>query len=279
MTTELSDKQIQSYDRNGFLVFENFLDSSELAHWRNTLDQAVAERLRTQAEAPADAEMDYYKKVFVQCVNLWKTSDAIRTLILDPRIGKLAATLAGTAAIRMYHDHALIKPPWGNPTNWHIDNPEDPFHSRQQIMVWVALDEATMQNGCLCFLPGAHKLGDFDVKNNFHSGDVGGLFRDRPELYKIEPSMAPMSAGDCVFISGMVPHAAGANMTPRPRRAMACLLMPEEARYNGNPSSLPREYADTLAVGDPLVDDRYVPQLWPVAELYGNACPPAQHLH
>ena len=36
--------------------------------------------------------------------------------MIDDRLGKMAADLAGVDGIRIWHDQALIKPPWGNPT-------------------------------------------------------------------------------------------------------------------------------------------------------------------
>ena len=92
----------------------------------------------------------------------------------------MAAELAGVDSIRLYHDHALYKPPWGNPTNWHVDNPYDPFYSRAAIMLWVALDDATVQNGCLYFLDGTHLQGDVGVRADLSSANVGGLFRAFP---------------------------------------------------------------------------------------------------
>ena len=96
---------------------------------------------------------------------------------------------------------------------------------------------------------------------------MGGLFRAYPEWAEIEPCVTPMAAGDGVFINGMLAHGAGPNMTTRPRRAMAFVLMPDGARYNGIPSALPEEYVNSLEVGDLLNDDRHLPVLYPMVEL------------
>ena len=49
----------------------------------------------------------------------------------------------------LYHDHALIKAPWGSPTNWHTDQQMDPYWSPQATMVWIALDRADQANGAV----------------------------------------------------------------------------------------------------------------------------------
>ena len=69
--------------------------------------------------------------------------------------------------------------------------------------------------------------------------------------------MTPMvlNAGDATFHSGMMAHAAGANMTPKPRRAMTCAFMPDGSVFNGKKNVLPDAYLETLRVGDVLDDD------------------------
>ena len=69
-------------------------------------------------------EDNYYARVFAQRINLWNDHVGMRRLMIDDRLGqdggRPGAALTG---IRIWHDQALIKPPWGNPTGWHLDNP------------------------------------------------------------------------------------------------------------------------------------------------------------
>ena len=59
--------------------------------------------------------------------------------------------------------------------------------------------------------------------------------------------------------SGLTAHAAGPNMTPRPRRAFAMLYMPEDATFNGKKGALPAEVYNRLNVGDLLEDPQHLP--------------------
>ena len=260
MNTQVASDQIESYRENGFLIIDDFLNSSELSLWQDTVDAAIAQFMKRDDMYHNQREGDsYYENVFVQCVNLWKTSEKIKQLILAPELGKLATDLAGTSGVRLYHDHAMVKQPWANPTNFHVDNPYDPFYSHQAIMFWVALDDTTVQNGCLYFLPGTHKTSGFEVGGSLGEAGVGELFREYPQWAEIEPYAAEMKAGDGVFISGMVAHAAGPNMTTHPRRAFAMLFMPEDATFNGKKSALPDEVYAKLKTGDVLADDEHLP--------------------
>ena len=259
MNTQLTNEQIEFYRENGFLVIDDFLKGSELSSWQDAVDNAVAEFMKRDDMYHNQKGDSYYGNVFVQCVNLWKMSEKVKELILAPALGRMAADLAGTSGVRLYHDHAMFKQPWANPTNFHVDNPYDPFYSHQAIMFWVALDDATVQNGCLYFLPGTHKTSGFEVGGSLGEVGIGALFREYPEWAEIEPYPAEMKAGDGVFISGMVAHAAGPNMTTHPRRAFAMLFMPEDATFNGKKSALPNEVYAKLKTGDVLADDAHLP--------------------
>ena len=160
MNTELTFEQINSYRENGFIVIEDFLTPDELQTWRRHVDDAVALRDgRSIAGGPrardrvGSEESLYYDRVFVQRMNLWNDHEGMRELMFDPRLGKMVSELAGVDGMRIWHDQALIKRPWANPTGWHLDNPFWSYSSRAAISIWVALDDATRDNGCLYFLP------------------------------------------------------------------------------------------------------------------------------
>ncbi len=266
MNTTLSNEEITSYRKNGYLAIDNLLDDRELSTWSEAVDQAVAD-IVAQDSASRDirhnqAGAGYYQKVFVQCVNLWKSHPAIKALVLDARLGQMAAQISGASGIRLFHDHALIKSPWANPTNFHIDNPMDPYHSTQATMLWIALDDATLQNGCLYFLPGSHKTSRYDTTGDLGQAGIGNLIADYPEWASIEPRPVEVKAGAGIFISGMVAHAAGPNMTLNSRRAFAMLFMPEDATFNGHQSVLPDEIFHRLKIGDAINDDEHLPLLY-----------------
>ena len=271
MQTHLTEAQIAYYRENGFLVIENFLTPEELAQWQTTTQEAVDERLGIFRDGVRETATttfltnqhnpdDYYANVFTQCLKLADTHAGMRELMLDPRLGELAATLAGVDGIRIWHDQALFKPPFGNPTGWHLDNPYWSFSSRDSLSIWVALDDATLGNGALWYVPGSHKTA------RFSNADIGqnlaGLFKIYPEWREIAPVPCPCPAGSAVFHNGLTAHGAGANMTNKPRRAMTCAYLPDGATFNGVKNILPDDYFATLKIGDTLDNDTLNPLLW-----------------
>ena len=262
MQNQLTESQINFYQKNGFLAIENFLDAAELAEWRRCTDESVEERLGNSVEFMTN-QMDakqFYARVFTQCLRLSDTHTGMRKLVHDPRLGKMAAQLAGVDGMRIWHDQALIKPPHGNPTAWHLDVPYWSFDSRDAVSFWVALDDATLANGCMWYLPGTHKTARFD---NVGIGiNIGELFNVYPEWKQIEPQCAPCPAGSIVWHNGLVAHGAGANMTIHHRRAMTCGFMPDGCTFNGKKNILPEDYFASLEIGDVLNNDKQNTLIW-----------------
>lgn len=266
MKTELTQQQIDSYQEHGFVCLDGFLDADELETWRSVTEDAVHQRLNARTgnwEKDLNNQADpdnFYAQVFTQCVRLADTHEGMNKLMMDERLGQVAGTLAGVDGIRIWHDQALIKPPYGNATAWHLDNPYWSFSSPNSISIWVALDDATLHNGCMWYLPGTHKSARYD--NSGIGFNMRDLFKPYPEWAKLEAIPAPCKAGSAVFHNGLCAHGAGTNMTPRPRRAMTCAYMPDGSTFNGQKNILPKEYFDSLSIGDVLSNDEQNPLIW-----------------
>jgi ectoine hydroxylase-related dioxygenase (phytanoyl-CoA dioxygenase family) len=289
MRSELSKEQIDSYREHGFLVIDDFLDVDEVEHLRTILADAVAARgearipsemaqaavgARTGDEpgcglphTPEDRRrlIDAFSKhrrswtrVLSQHVNLWQTDEKVREFSLDPRLGRVACEVADVDAIRMWHDQTMIKPAWGEPTGWHMDTPAFSFTHPGASTFWFALADADLRNGCMHYLPGSHKLRQ-DVKGNTR---LDGLRLLHPDWQFAEPVACPVKAGAMIVHNGYTAHAAGANMTPRPRPAYAISWMPAGCTFNGTPNILPSEVLENLKVGDPLDIDSQCPLVY-----------------
>ena len=264
-----SNEQIAFYQSNGFVIIDDFLTPQELEHWRKAVMRAVDERAGKKMPGKdvvigdddgINEDGDYFGKVFDQLLNLWQTNSEVNELMQDQRIGNLAASLAQVDGIRIWHDQALFKRPWANPTAWHLDTPFWSFSDRNAISIWVALDDATLQNGCLYFIPGSHKATNFDKISIGRNMD--GIFEIYPQFARTAPVAAPMKAGSCSFHNGLTIHGAGPNMTNAWRRAMTCAYMPDGNVFNGQANILPEPYLSSLKPGDPLNNNDQNPLIY-----------------
>jgi ectoine hydroxylase-related dioxygenase (phytanoyl-CoA dioxygenase family) len=269
MNTQLSESQIGFYKENGYVVIEDFLTPEELETWRTAVTEAIIQRngqkmpgkdIKIGDDDGINKDADYYNNVFDQLLNLWQTNDKVKALMCDERIGKMAADLSGADGIRIWHDQALIKKPWANPTSWHLDTPFWSFSDRRALSIWVALDDATLENGCLFFIPQSHKETTFE--NPGIGKNMGAVFNFYPQFKNAKSVAAPMKAGSCSFHCGLTIHGAHANMTPGFRRAMTCAYMPDGNTFNGEPNILPDEYLAKIKVGDMLNDDEQNPLIY-----------------
>jgi phytanoyl-CoA hydroxylase len=269
MKSTVTEEQSARYGKEGFLVVDEFLSSDELAEWREAVDHAVEQRGRQRLSFEAGGEegtsltertkeeRDYYDSVFTQRNNLWQTDEHMKRLLLQPDLGHFVADVAGIEGVRIWHDQALIKEPYGNPTAYHLDVPFWSFKSADAITIWIALDDATIENGCLYYVPGSHLAQKFD--NVGIGNELGALFDVYPEWADVAAVPCPVPAGGALLHNGLTFHGAGANMTPGRRRAMTCAYMPEGSTFNGTQNVLPPAYFETLSVGDMLDNEEQNP--------------------
>jgi len=251
----------ESYGKQGFIVIEDLLNEAELSALTNDVMSALQSFGKQKIAGDNAANMvegdEYYDHIYVQRLNLWKINAGIKSFFTSPEMGVLLRGLTGQKGMRIWHDQTLQKMPWSNPTSWHLDDPYWSFYSRDAISIWIALDDATVENGCVHVLPGSHKLANFE--NSRIGQNMGDLFEVYPEFKELEPVTVEIKAGSASLHNGLTAHAAGPNMTPRWRRAMTCAYMPEGATFNGQKNILSDEYAAGLKVGDLLNDDQQNP--------------------
>jgi ectoine hydroxylase-related dioxygenase (phytanoyl-CoA dioxygenase family) len=81
------------------------------------------------------------------------------------------------------------------------------------VTIWLTLDEASVESGCMNFIPGSH---DRVVPHDFE-GDSASLFVRDPDLREVE--VCPMSAGEASVHNARIVHATGPNTTSYQRRA------------------------------------------------------------
>ena len=277
MNYSLTKQQINFYQTNGYLLIENFLNEAELSFWREAVTEAIQQRggkkmpgsdAKVGEDNGINKDSDYYGKVFDQMLNLWQTNDAVKKIMLDENIGKMVADLAGWDGTRIWHDQALIKRPWANPTSWHLDTPFWSFSDRRAMSIWVALDDATIENGCLYFIPGSFHSTTFE--NPGIGKNMDAVFDFYPQFIKSKSVAVPMKAGSCSFHNGLTIHGAGANMTNGFRRAMTCAYMPEDATFNGIKNILSDEQISKLKIGDLLNDNNQNPLIYSKSNLSRN---------
>src|SRR5947209_2007157 len=156
----LSDEQVRSFRENGFLKYGRVLDKRQTKALRQRLDDVLEGRSKAQPEARRNL-LGGEEQVVIQVVNIWEADDLFREHLYHPAICRMVAQLIGTDTLRVWHDQVQYKPPRiGGATDWHQDHPYWPIlQPADLVSAWVALDDATEENGCMRMVPRSHLWG------------------------------------------------------------------------------------------------------------------------
>jgi phytanoyl-CoA hydroxylase len=149
---------------------------------------------------------------------MWFCSeDEVFQRLVSPgsRLHGVVSSLIGPDSI-LFQEMALVKPPFiGSEKPWHQDNAYFSVSPIDQVIgVWIALDDAGVDNGCMHVIPGGHTEGAF---RHHHGTDC----EIDPALLKVDRVRAvPIPAGGAMFFHGMLPHETPPNRSAQCRRAL-----------------------------------------------------------
>ncbi len=159
-TPILTDEQIKTFQQNGFVKGGRVLSDDEVEELREELDRVVRERDDESIKQPVRTSVwgEQSGKPVWQIVNIWEVSSAYERLMHHPFIVDAISRLTGADELMVWHDQIQHKPAGhGGVTGWHQDAPLWPIiRPMTPVSAWVALDDATVENGCMWMTPGSH---------------------------------------------------------------------------------------------------------------------------
>lgn len=222
----LTDEHLAAYRRDGFLAVEALLTPAEVESAKAALADLLyfrvpnAERLVQPEPAVKDAwagfspdeKADATRKLF----RFIEFEPRLRALALEhPTLQAILTRLLGEPPV-LLQDMALLKPPHiGTEKPWHQDMAYFSWGPPEKIVgVWIALDPATAQNGCMHVLPGTHLEG---TKPHFHVRDCQ-LADDAVEVER--DVLVPLAPGGALFFSSLLHHGTPPNDSPHRRWAL-----------------------------------------------------------
>ena len=228
-TYTVSDEQIAFYQQNGYVQFDNVLSPSEVAVLQTAMDRAKNQRDGFVRDLGGGKDGN---EAILQMLNLWQHHPEIKQYLFGGRIAQMAAALTNSSEIRIYHDQALIKEPGPSaPSPWHQDQPYWPSKEGGMLSCWMALDDVTIDRGCMQFIPGSHHWGEFDPIE--FTGDGPGLMDliSAEQRAAWKPQAVELKAGSCTFHHGLCFHYAAPNTTEFRRRALVAIFIPDGITY------------------------------------------------
>jgi phytanoyl-CoA hydroxylase len=232
------------FHRDGFVAFEQVLTAEEVDEARRATSELVqtafstgrtcslgdgkfverdrsegGDRFYAQYEAGIDGSLLTPETCEPQVRKLMWFVDHhpfFRYLIYEhPKVRMLLGALLDPG-YQLFQEMMLIKPAHiGGARVWHQDCAYFAVKPLQAVIgIWIALDDANADNGCMHMIPGGHHGGPLLQSSNVNCT----IPDDRLDLRHVTP--VQLRAGGAMVLSGLVPHMTPANRSPSRRRAI-----------------------------------------------------------
>ena len=151
----------QTFARDGYVVLADALSAGEVAALREEAVRICRGELGAMegAQAAADGEPDEVVVRRYLCIHFpHKLSQRMRGALAHPVVVDALTRLIGPD-VKAMQSMLFIKSEGKPGQAWHQDELFIPTRDRSLTAAWIALDDATVENGCLWVLPGSHRPG------------------------------------------------------------------------------------------------------------------------
>ena len=233
---KLSRDQLDFFDEYGYLSNIKLLEEWQV--------EKLNEELAEIADPAHPAHELYYEfhsnesadpnAILFHALGAWRISVGFHDVIWNPAFVMAASQLFGDKAVRFWHDQLFCKPAHhGGVVAWHQDYS---YWTRtvplQHLTCWVGLDDATIENGCLYYVPKSQHWGLLDKPDL--AGDMDGLMRYLTDQQKTEFKPVPieMKKGHAAFHHPLMVHGSFANKSERSRRAFVLNVFADGTKSN-----------------------------------------------
>lgn len=238
----LTNEQVKSFHENGFLGPIKLLDD-----WQ--VDVLISE-LASIADTDHPGHHLFYEfhsnesnnpdTILFHALGAWRITKGFHDVLYNPRFLMAAYQLLGEKPVRFWHDQLFCKPPkHGGVVAWHQDYS---YWTRtkpmEHLTCWCGLDDSTLENGCVQYIPGSHRWGLLDKP--VIAGDMHGIFSYLTDEQKKQFNPVPVEtkAGYGIFHHPLTLHGSSENKSNKPRRAFVINLVADGVYSDTNESLL-----------------------------------------
>jgi ectoine hydroxylase-related dioxygenase (phytanoyl-CoA dioxygenase family) len=212
--------QVKYFSENGFIKIKNIFDASVIDYMNIVISKEV-DRLNNQ-QIPLE-ERDTYGKAFLQIMNLWTHTEAVKDIVFSKKIAQIATGLMQTKGVRLYHDQALFKEPKGGHTPWHADQYYWPLDTENTVTAWIPLQATPLNYGPLEFSAGSNKLTAGRDKQI--SDESQAFLEAELKRHAFNHVVEPFDVGEISFHRGWLYQRAGPNVSGNMRKVMTMIYM------------------------------------------------------
>jgi len=244
----LTDEQVAHFHEYGYLSGIKLLEDDQIEVLRNQLSEVIdpkhpAHHLFYEFHSNESEDSD---SVLFHSLGQWRIASGFHDILWNPAFVMAAHQLLENKPVRFWHDQLFYKPAkHGGVVAWHQDYS---YWTRtiamQHLTCWTGLDDATIENGCLHYVPKSHKWGLLDAPSL--AGDMNGLMKYLTEEQKKEfkPVAIEMKKGYGTFHHPLMVHGSYENKSEMSRRAFVINVFADGTVSNTD---------DELLTGVPII--------------------------
>jgi phytanoyl-CoA hydroxylase len=237
-------EQTAQYDELGYFVVADVFDPATIDELDGELAAGDTQVKQLLADVPGGRFSVAGLDTQTVAPHAVTRSNVARRFAAHPVFAGIAHDLVGPD-VRLYWDQSVYKQPHGaEPVLWHQDNGYTYVEPQAYLTCWVAITDATPDNGCIAVIPGVHRDGTLAHRSTAVGEECWGDWSAAVEI--------PVQAGSVVVFSSLTPHATKRNTTEAVRKAYILQYAPDgAAAWHGDPQL--GSPTRTEALGD---DDR-----------------------
>ncbi len=225
----VDDSSLSFYRQHGYLAVGHVLTSDEIEKYLKHMDDLVNGQIPGYHGVQAENnihdnrhDIDHVRKLFFQNDECHHCGMPVE----HPVILEIVRKLMGDTDPQIFQTMALLKPPKiGREKPWHQDHAYFDVALQDRIVgVWIALDHATIENGCMQVIDAGHLPGPV-----IHFKRRDWQICDNDMLGKASLAVE-LKPGEALFFDSLLPHGTPANQSPKRRRAMQFHYAPMNAQ-------------------------------------------------
>lgn len=225
--TQLDAEEIKRYKEYGYLVPQYRLPQDRLKHMHDAYARLLAANPNISSDFMLGPHLEQPGAQGVQGSREWLE------FATQPEVLHIAAQLVGEDLI-LWGTTIFGKPAKvGKATPWHQDGEYYPIRPLKTITVWIALDDATRENGCMQFIPGSHKARK-TFSHHWEEDDTLTINQvcDAEHFDESTAHDLILEAGQMSFHDVYMIHGSRANTTGARRAAFVVRIMPGNCYYD-----------------------------------------------
>jgi len=212
----LTAAQVETFNRDGCLSGIRIFSVEEIADIRGYFDDLLARTLAAGADSYS-----------ISTAHLKHAR--VYDLLTEPRIVAYVRDLLGENVIG-WGSHFFCKMPGdGKRVSWHQDASYWPLSPSKAVTVWLAIDDADVENACVRFIPGSHWLGHLTY--SLTENDDSNVLNQVVDVGRLSPPFDnQLPAGEISIHSDLLVHGSEANMSSRRRCGLTLRYCPDDVR-------------------------------------------------